>query len=119
MVFFLRGRVKGRRRDAELISIAPQHRDDRGFELHAAVRTSAMPPFRLARREEFSDARRTCAATNAFAGSGGLPAKPIEIAEMRHVDRDEEMRAVIGHAEIAIKRADLRAARTLREQPAQ
>ena len=38
---------------------------------------------------------------------------------MRNVDRDEQVRAIVRHAEIAVERSNLRAARTLRQQTTQ
>ncbi len=78
----------------------------------------APTPFRLAGGKERLDAGRALAVTDALGGGGGLLAEPVGIAEMRDVDGDEEVRAVVGYGEVAIERAHLRAEGALREQAA-
>ena len=75
-------------------------------------------PFRLAGREQTVDVGCALAGANAFGRRRDLLAKQRGLAEMRDVDRDEEMRAVIGHAEVAVERTHLRAGGALRQQPA-
>src|SRR5882724_9618745 len=118
MVFLLLRFVKWRCHDAELAGKARQHGDDRGLESDGAAGALTPAPFWFARREQLLDA--SCAATgaNMFGGGGGVLAEPIDVAEMRDIDCDEEMRAVIRHAEVAIERPHLRAGRALRQQPA-
>ena len=90
-------------RNAKLGSEAVQHGGDGRIERHHAVGASAPPPFGLAGRQQLR--RRP-----ARAGRADLPRPPPLPApkigsrpEMRNVDGDEEMRAVIWYGKIAIQ----------------
>src|SRR5215469_4909350 len=115
----LAGRFVERPRiDAELAGVAPQHGDDRGVERDAAVGALAPAPFGLARREHLRDPGRAPAGADARRRRRGGLAKGGGIAEMRDVDRNEQMRAVVRHGEVAVERAHLRAGRALRQDSA-
>src|SRR6185503_1136264 len=117
MTLFLR-RVLERMGDAELAGEAHERRSDGRIDLDLSVRASPPLPFRLAWREQPVDAGRALTGANALLRHGDLLTKQCGFAEMRHVDRDEEMRAVVGHAEVAVERTHLCAGGALRQEPA-
>ena len=73
----------------------------------------AAAPFRLSGCEQLLHSGCAPAAAYALRGSGSLLTKPAGVTEMRHVDRNEEMRAIVGYVEVAIERLDLRPRRAL------
>src|SRR5262245_2588517 len=119
MVFFLGLLVEERCRHAEIGRKACQHRDDRCFEPDLAGSDLMATPFWLSRCEQLRDARRALSVADAFGRRRGLRAEGVEVAEMRNIDRNEEMRAVIWHAEVAVERPHRSAERALRQQSAQ
>src|SRR5581483_10561068 len=118
LMLFVWLRVEKRSRNAEVRGEAPQHRNHRRFEPDHAGGRLAAAPFGLARREQLRDAGRTRAAAHPLGRSCRLRTERAEVAEMRDVDRDEEMRAVVRHGKVAIERAHRGAERALRQQPA-
>src|ERR1039458_1576198 len=104
---------------AELAGEACQHRGDGWIEIDDAAGLLAATPFRLAGREKLVVPRRAPAVADTLGRGRRLLAEPMHIAEMRDVNRDEKMRAVVGHTEVAIERAHLIAKGALRQEPAQ
>src|SRR5690242_5549367 len=92
------------RRDAELGGVARQHVDDRDRKRQLPLRTLVVSPLGLARREQLTDVRRAPATTDLPGRGGRCGLERRNIAEMRDIDRDEDVRTIVGLGEIAIKR---------------
>src|SRR5262249_30732490 len=110
------GKIGG---DAEASSEALEHGDYARLESDAAGGTLTPAPLRLARREHLRDTGRALPGADPLGRRCGLRAEPVDIAAMRDIDGDEEMRAIVGQAQVAIERAHLRADGALRQQSAQ
>src|SRR5262245_31674639 len=104
---------------AELARVAGQHGNHGSIETHRSVRALASLPLGLAGREQLGDTRRPRAGANArsrgFRGVG----KASRVAEMRNIDGQEKMRAVVRRAEVAIEWPHLAAGGARGEQATQ
>src|SRR5258708_19336303 len=117
MMFFLHRCVERHCSDAKFKREARQHRDDRGLKLNVAAGALAPLPFRLARREKLLHAGSAASGADMLRSGGAMLAKPRDIAEMRDVDRNKEMRTVVPHGDVPLEGTPLRPGRALPHHP--
>src|SRR5215468_1151555 len=111
--------VRGEREGhVQLGGVAFQHVGDGGIDADLAGGALAAHKLRLAGRVEPLDAGGAASGPHALGCCCRLHAERPDVAEMRDVDGDEQMRAVVRDAEVAVERLHLRAAGALREKPA-
>ena len=75
--------------NAEALGVFPQHRDHGRVDKNLTAGAIASLPLRLSGREQLRDAWRPFAAADALRGVRRLRTEPVEIAEMRNIDRDK------------------------------